>query len=1856
MVALAACLLAPLTMSAQATFYVDFGANNTQNGSKTTGADQNGHYWNNVAAQGTADAAPAYPQAVQLVTAENTPTAYELVLSSRFTTNGRLNGALLEPDATKLGDLAVATATEDYIFTEPAQDYVNILFRNLNCEKGYVFTVFGYRQSAGQRQATFRFDGENTFSEVYNTTSANGMSTLTSDPVFPNRNGVITLTVIKNAVNENGMVHINAMKIQEVGGTRPNQELTLRQTMLIDFGENNNDARGHQTLGADQNGRYWNNIYSTDGNWIRTGQEVQLVNVENTVTGIKATVLNDLETNGMNNGGVLAPEAADLFDLAVPTATQDYAFTSQDGEKLIKFSGLDANRLYRFYIFGSRITSSADHRRCIYRLTGREGWMMENTTSGLSVGGETVHGNVRNIQQSDYMQPTADGEIVFSLQKNVSSFAHFNIIKIEEYDGKTDAPDPADLSMLTALTITGTALADGEEASLQELRPAGIATGTFETYVRLQPGTWTLQGTNDEGQTVIIGADAEAGAITADGEAFTVETEQVVRIRVQTKRKTISITPVELYVKGNIAPAATKLAYAGNGRFAAEVTLNDNAVFLFSDKYIYFALNDDDQLSIARLTSDRTKVGMPAEGFGTENIRINGGTYTFTVDLRNYTWQVEAPIDDNKISAFGSSVCNGQGADGFKGYAYLYGEQLQARYADGLSAHPFYTSGISIGGNNTQNLLDRYDEQQRNFSRYVIIGLSLGNEGIHESTDKQQTMNQFTTNLQTVIAKIKAEGKVPVVMNNYTRGDFTLDDYAAVKQTNLLIHQWDVASVNTLGAIDDGTGKWATGYQQDNAHPTTAGHREFLYAITPSLFDALASGKAQPVRDQSGSMTLDGGRNLQFSGEGTVHPFTLSLRFRGNGAGQLLKFAQTGSAAFATVTVDADGKLTYTNISGRTLTTVQTVDADSWHTLTLTHYYAQGRTLLYLDGTAAAGELKERIELGRVMVGDAKTTASRELSELLFWRSAFSPEEVQATVGGALLKSSLELYVPTSSSTALNNLAMSLNTVQLTTDDLAAEQPGTTIGSPYEGVPVQAGEFYIYNVASGLWLQNNDSRTNKWSTFTNIGTRGIDFTIEESGSGYKLKGKFGNNTTSFNPAELWLDNGANCEWVIEPSDLIAGVSNGYTMGGESTYTRDGQTAGMHYLRSAFWAFPNQANHLFYSYTNDNRWTLEDAYWTVLHDKQARSVWQFVSREERLSVMQATASAENPQDASWLIPAADFASNDQRYSQWERTDFNRGLDADNDNRRGNMVMDCVSASADGKMVITLTNIPNGLYRFNLQGYYRDGGLSDVVGRHNNKQEVIRAYYFANDVQHQLMSILDEPLTAQNIEGQFCNESNGYYMPNLGPEASEAINRSKAFVNPEIEVVVTDGTLRLGVQKTSPCHLNSSDWTVFDNFHLTYLGQAAADAKLAAVPAADKQTCYIDFGARSSRNGSQTIGADQNGHVWNNVVPADGQVNGAKIAAGSTFALVNAAGEPMGYQVEVTTEFETNGIYNGGQMAAPASLGDMAVTSATHDYIFVNGSVSSSTITFRGLNPNHGYRFTTYGSREDTGQRTGRFTFAGLNMFSSNYNTASSNGNSTLVSDVVFPQVDGTITLTIDNHTGFVHVNAMKIEETGYLLSESFSNQLEAAENVNVTLARQLSADYWNTFCVPFSMTAGQVEAAFGAGTKITKFSGVDGNVMNFVETTAIEAGQPYLVKPATTTAQTFTVSGVTMTDTDAQSAGSGEYHFVGTYSPLDLATDGSQLFLMTNGNLASPAESTKTLKGLRAYFEAPVGAMARISFDGQTTTIGTVDILTQNATAFYSLSGQRLPAVKGQKGIVILRSADGRLQGKKSIIH
>ena len=43
---------------------------------------------------------------------------------------------------------------------------------------------------------------------------------------------------------------------------------TVDKTFYVDFGEPGNDARGHQTTGADANGHYWINVVSSGNTFL----------------------------------------------------------------------------------------------------------------------------------------------------------------------------------------------------------------------------------------------------------------------------------------------------------------------------------------------------------------------------------------------------------------------------------------------------------------------------------------------------------------------------------------------------------------------------------------------------------------------------------------------------------------------------------------------------------------------------------------------------------------------------------------------------------------------------------------------------------------------------------------------------------------------------------------------------------------------------------------------------------------------------------------------------------------------------------------------------------------------------------------------------------------------------------------------------------------------------------------------------------------------------------------------------------------------------------------------------------------------------------------------------------------------------------------------------------------------------------------------------------------------------------------------------------------------------------------------------------------------------------------------------
>lgn len=583
------------------------------------------------------------------------------------------------------------------------------------------------------------------------------------------------------------------------------------------------------------------------------------------------------------------------------------------------------------------------------------------------------------------------------------------------------------LPKMKTLWLKGTASEDGQPVRLQQISPNGKETARFEAYLELQTGSFTLSGRSTDGDSLSFGQGPTANKLSRNGKAFSSNDRQVVRIVADMQTATLSITPLNLYLKGTIAGKNTTLSYAGQGRWQGKnVLLGAGHDVEFTGNWFYFCFNQDDRLAVKRLRGSRTEMRMPAEGYACENIMLCRGSYDISLDMRRHTFTLNAPVDDYRISQFGSSVSNGEGADYHLGYAWLFDQQLQDRLRQGLSRNPFRVSEISIGGNTTVSLLRRYDDLIHNYGRYVVFGLSLGNEGIHEAKDKQKVFHQFRDNMLRLIRMARRDGKTPVVMNNYTRADYTAQDYDCVKRMNMLIHQWDVPSVNTLGAIDDGQGRWVKDFQRtgDAYHPNTAGHREFFYAMPPSLFDAIRSGKPMPKRDMSQMIELKKGERLTFQGEGTVHPFTICLRVAGNQKGKIATFSVRNGQREGSISVTADGHIAYTSpITGRTIVSRQRINDKDWHLITLSHYYAWGHTTLYLDREGVS--TSERMVPDRFYIGDSNRRVSRLFGELSFWRSGMNQMEIDGICDGLMLNSSLELYVPMTRD--LDNKAMSMN-------------------------------------------------------------------------------------------------------------------------------------------------------------------------------------------------------------------------------------------------------------------------------------------------------------------------------------------------------------------------------------------------------------------------------------------------------------------------------------------------------------------------------------------------------------------------------------------------------------------------------------------------------------------------------------------------------------------------------------------------------------------------------------------------------------------------------------------------------------
>ena len=200
--------------------------------------------------------------------------------------------------------------------------------------------------------------------------------------------------------------------------------------------------------------------------------------------------------------------------------------------------------------------------------------------------------------------------------------------------------------------------------------------------------------------------------------------------------------------------------------------------------------------------------------------------------------------------------------------------------------------------------------------------------------------------------------------------------------------------------------------------------------------------------------------------------------------------------------------------------------------------------------------------------------------------------------------------------------------------------------------------------------------------------------------------------------------------------------------------------------------------------------------------------------------------------------------------------------------------------------------------------------------------------------------------------------------------------------------------------------------------------------------------------------------------------------------------------------------------------------------------------------------------------------------------------------------------------------------------------------------DVTLSgRTLTANNWNTLCLPFDLSSAQIASIFGNGTKVKTLSDYSSNTtkvtVSFADAATIEAGKPYIIKP-TNTVENPVFADVTIGNT-MNDVTVGGATFKGTYGPVVLPANNKRRLFLANNTLWYPTAEL-TVRTCRAYFELTnevpetAGAPSIVIEYGDESTgivLGTdFTDYTAKTDAWYTLDGRKLNGKPTQKGMYV----------------
>lgn len=351
---------------------------------------------------------------------------------------------------------------------------------------------------------------------------------------------------------------------------------------------------------------------------------------------------------------------------------------------------------------------------------------------------------------------------------------------------------------------------------------------------------------------------------------------------------------------------------------------------------------------------------------------------------------------NKKIVVFGSSVAAGWVTSYQSQYDLQNGWALRLQ----RQLKPMGWEVLIAGnpGDNTKKALKKLEKDVIKVKpSIVLISLSLSNEGLND-INADTIVELFINNLKKIINTCENAGIKTIIGNCYANNDYNAYEYAAIKKANAEINKLNVATINFLGAFEDGYGKFPKGQTFDNGHPNNFGHEEMFLSIAPSIFDNI-------LKNKSSKLMLSAENYLEIGKKKKIN----SLNFIPNDVTHSFSFyLEINKVKDFLITIQNQNNFSTLQITNKELIyNQQKINlVNENFKLMVTHSFALEETNIYIDGVKKLN-FKEKIEPTNISFTTNSTIQCRNFA---FYRACLNQDEVISMQNNNIINGSLDFF------------------------------------------------------------------------------------------------------------------------------------------------------------------------------------------------------------------------------------------------------------------------------------------------------------------------------------------------------------------------------------------------------------------------------------------------------------------------------------------------------------------------------------------------------------------------------------------------------------------------------------------------------------------------------------------------------------------------------------------------------------------------------------------------------------------------------------------------------------------------------